>query len=737
MRGKTLKGLTTSSPLILSLALLAGGVHAATPAAETPVAAPAADPAVGTAAADAAESEPIEVIVTAEFRRTNIQKTPVAVSVINADTLQTKSIENLRDATTRIPGLFAAPSALTYSTGSYYIRGIGETDSIANQTVGTYIDDVYISRPIGGTFDFNDVQDVEVLRGPQGTLYGRNSSAGAIKITTKTPGNDLGGFAEVSVGDHEASIFRAGIDGPLIKDKLAGSLAVVKRYRQGLVFDKTSNTYVGTTDTAGLRGKLNFTPNADSSYLLTAEVFDDKGDPTPLVPRVQPGGVLDPNTNYSEQQISNHTKLWAGSLRATWDLSAKSKLKFITSVRAFKQPGWYDQDGSALTINRTYSNHRDLNWTQELQYLYDGDRIHAVAGIFALYDNFRSYRTNFSPLANAALLPDHTYLQDSGEKTKNYSAYGQVTYDLTPKLHVIAGERYTYEAHNFIFTGNEQNASKQYLTTLYTITKPYQHWTSWTPKLGLNYELTPVINTYLTYAQGFKAGGFDGRATSKASAGLPYDPETVTTWEGGAKADFFDHALRTNLAVYHNDIVGYQASALDENNIAHRINFGKVRTQGFELETRWRLFDGLTWQNNVSQLETKVIKAGGAASNGITYDGKQVPNAPRWQYFSAIDYDLPFHTGGTWTLGADYFFRTRQFSDLLNTPAAIGVAQEIVNLSASFKPDNSHLSYALTVRNALDRRFDQGGTAGNSVTTINATTFNDPRLVLLRVRYEY
>jgi iron complex outermembrane receptor protein len=523
----------------------------------------------------------------------------------------------------------------------------------------------------------------------------------------------------------------------LVQDKLAGSIAVVKRYRQGLVFDKTLNTYVGTLDTAGVRGKLNFTPTANSSYLLTGEIFEDKGDPTPLIPRVQPGGQIDPDTNYSEQQIENHTKLWAGAFKATWDLGDKSKLKFITSVRAFKQPGWYDQDGSAVTINRTYSNHRDLNWTQELQYLYDGDRIHAVAGIFALYDNFRSYRTNYSPLASTTLLPDRTYLQDSGEKTKNYSVYGQLTYDLTSKLHIIAGQRYTYEAHNFTFTGNEQNASKQYLTTLYTITKPYQHWTSWTPKLGLNYELTPTISTYATYAEGFKAGGFDGRATSKASAGLPYDPETVTTWEGGAKADFFDRTLRANLAVFHNDIEGYQASALDENNISHRINFGKVKTEGFELETRWRAFDGFTWQNNVSLLETKVLEAGGAASNGLTYDGKQVPNAPRWQYFSAIDYELPWQTAGVWKVGVDYFFRTEQFSDLLNTPGAIGEAQEIFNLSASFKPDNSHFSYSLTVRNALDQRYDQGGTRGNSVTSSNATTYNEPRLVLLRVRYDY
>ncbi|MFT4075779.1 MAG: TonB-dependent receptor [Asticcacaulis sp.] len=728
MKGTYSKALASTSALILSLAGLAGAAYAAEP------------DAISTDAAVAptdSSSEPTEIVVTAEFRKTNIQKTPVAVTAISADTLQTKGLQTLRDITVRVPGLIIAPSALTNSTGSYYIRGIGETDSIANQTVGTYIDDVYISRPIGGTFDFNDVQDIEVLRGPQGTLYGRNSSAGAIKITTKLPGNDFHAFVEVAAGNRESSDFRAGISGPLIKNILSGSLAVVKRYRQGLVLDKTLNTYVGTLDTTGLRGKLNFTPTEHSSYLLTVESFEDKGDPTPLVPRSQPDGVLDPNVNYSETRISNHTKLWGASLKATYGLSDKSTLKLITSVRQFTQPGLYDQDGSATVINRTYSDHRDLNWSQEVQYLYDGQRWHVVAGVFGLYDNFESYRTNYSPSNSTALLPNRTYLQDSGEKTRNLSAYTQVTYDVTSKLHLIFGERYTWEAHNFVFTGNEQNTSGQYLTTLYTVREPWKNWTSLTPKLGVNYELTPAISTYVTYSQGFKAGGYDGRASSKAAAQIPYDPETVTTWEGGIKSDLFNRALRANLSVYTNDIDGYQASVQDADGITHRINLGQVRTQGFELETRWRPFDGLNWTNNLTLVDSKVLSAGGAASNATTYDGKQVPYTPKWQYFSGLDYDLPVHFHGTYSLGAEYYYRSILYTDLANTAAAAGEAQRIVNVSASWRPDDAHWVLSATIRNIGNKRYQQGGTAGNGVTTINATTFNDPELFQVRLRYQY
>ncbi len=196
------------------------------------LAAGAAGPALAEEALNAATVE--EVLVTAEFREAKLQDTPIAITVVTPQTLELRAVENLRDVVTRIPGL-AAPTALQHSQTSYYIRGIGESDSIANQTVGTYVDDVYISRPIGGTFELNDVQDVQVLRGPQGTLYGRNSSAGAIKVTTRLPDNVLKTFFEVGAGNYSANIIRAGISGPIIEDKLAASLSYIHRERRGFV----------------------------------------------------------------------------------------------------------------------------------------------------------------------------------------------------------------------------------------------------------------------------------------------------------------------------------------------------------------------------------------------------------------------------------------------------------------------------------------------------------------------
>ncbi len=198
------------------------------------LAAGAAAPALAEEALDAATVE--EVLVTAEFREAKLQDTPIAITVVTPQTLELRAVENLRDVVTRIPGL-SAPTALQHSQTSYYIRGIGESDSIANQTVGTYVDDVYISRPIGGTFELNDVQDVQVLRGPQGTLYGRNSSAGAIKATTRLPDNDLKTFFEVGAGNYSANIIRAGISGPIIEDKLAASLSFIHRERRGFVYN--------------------------------------------------------------------------------------------------------------------------------------------------------------------------------------------------------------------------------------------------------------------------------------------------------------------------------------------------------------------------------------------------------------------------------------------------------------------------------------------------------------------
>lgn len=706
------------------------------------LAAGAAGPALAEEALDAATVE--EVLVTAEFREAKLQDTPIAITVVTPQTLELRAVENLRDVVTRIPGT-AAPTALQHSQTSYYIRGIGESDSIANQTVGTYVDDVYISRPIGGTFELNDVQDVQVLRGPQGTLYGRNSSAGAIKVTTRLPDNDLKTFFEVGAGNYSANIIRAGISGPIIEDKLAASLSFIHRERRGFVYNVTNDEYVGDVATDAIRLKVNYNATDKLAILFAADYFEDNGDPTPKQTRLQPGGVINKKVNYSEWPISNHTELGGASIRATYDLNENTSLRSITSYRAFKQPGYYDQDGGANAINRTYSDHRNENWSQELQYLYNGDRLNVVGGLFYLYDNFRSYRTGYSPLNSHALLPyrneflqARTTLQDSAEKTKNYSVYGQATYELTPTISVIAGARYTVEKHNFRFTGDERNAQGQYLPINYTIYRDWENWNSFTPKLGVDWRANDHVLAYLTYSKGFKAGGFDGRANSKEAAGLPYDPEYVTAIEAGLKTDFFNRSLRANLAVFHNKIKGYQATALDENNVSHRINLGEVETQGFELETTWVPVTGLSLLYNIAFMDSEVLSAGGAASNTAQFVGKKVQNAPEWSHFVSVDYVLPITKFGEYRVGAEYVNRSEYFIDGPNTVAAAAEAQELVNLSASFQPENArNWRFSFTVRNLLNDQFDTGGTRGNGVTSSNATTYSDPRTWFVRVRYAY
>lgn len=739
MKPGILSGAVALQAIAVSLVWASPASAADSKAAATATSAPVSDAPASATTPD--ENQGLEdIVVTGEFRRETQQLTPIAITLVSAETLQLKGLENLRDITTRVPGLFASPTALTHSTVSYYIRGIGETDSIANQTVGTYVDDVYIARPIGGTFELNDVENIQVLRGPQGTLYGRNSSAGAIKITTALPGNTPHYFAEATVGNYDAFIFRGGISGPIINDKLSGGISYVHRQRDGLVRDATLNKDVGRLNSDYIRAKLNFTPSDRVSFLLSGEYFRDTSDPTPLISRLQPGGV-DPNRNYSETAISNHTDLGGVSLRATFELSDTSTIKAVSAFRTFSQPGLYDQDGSATLINRTYSFHRNENASQEIQYLLETSRLHAVAGVFALYDNFRSYRTNYSPLASASLLPGRTSLQNSKERTKNFSAYGQATYDITPAFHAIAGARYTNESHAFDFQGQTDNgltgSALRYLAPLYRVAVPYVTWNSFTPKLGLSYDINKRSSVYFTYAKGFKAGGFDGRANSAAAAVLPYNPENVTTWEGGIKSEFFNRAVRTNIAVFHNIIQGYQATAPDENLIQHRINLGKVRTQGFEFESTIAPIRGLTWQNNVSFLDSKVLSTDGAASNTATYVGKQVTNSPKWQYFSGIDYDLPIRAEGRYRIGAEFFYRTRIYSDGVNTLAASGEPQKIVNLSASYSTPDRRWTFSGNASNLLNQRYDQGGTAGNGITTINAATYNEPRLWYLRARYSY
>ena len=706
------------------------------------------------AAEDQAASSPAdlvipEVTVTAEHRKENLQTTPIAVTNFTADTLDNQAIQDIRDLSGRAPGLYAAGGAFTHSSNSYYLRGIGESDAIQNQAVGTYIDDVYIPRPVGGTFELWDLQSVQVLRGPQGTLYGRNTSAGGIKVTTNDPTDKLRVFAEGGLGNYNDVEARVGFSSPVIENVLGVSLSVLHRKRDGTVDSVTVNSKVGDIDNNNVRLKLQYTPSEKLEFTFSADGFKDNGTPVPIIPRQQAGG-LDPYRNFSNYAIGNQNNTGGASIRALYHIDDAQSIKVVSAFRAFDQPGWYDQDGQNINNSLTFSHHQDTSYSNEIQYQYDANPFHTVVGFFQLRDRFRSYRLNASDYTTSYSLlwaaGQNTVKQIGLEHTNSYAGYSQTTFDVLDNVHLTGGVRYTVEGHDFTYISNNTNAAGKYLTSLYQVHDTMQYWHSFTPKLIAAWEPIKDQSTYLSYSEGFKAGGFDNRASSLIAASNAFNPENVRTWEVGLKSNWLENRLRTNLAIYYNKISGFQASATDPyTQVSQRFNLGGATSEGVELETTAILAKGLNWTNNVSYDNTNIDAVVGKSATSLSYVGKHLLYTPRWTAFTDLNYILPYNFGttGVWNVGGNVKFQSDAYNDYPNTWAARIPTQFIANLEGGYTSDDGHWQYLASIKNLLNRAYAQNSSTGITTahlpagTTAYTSSYNDPRTFLLRVRYTY
>jgi iron complex outermembrane receptor protein len=705
-----------------------------------PMGAHAADaPAAPTLLASAAPDKAVEeVVVTAERRSTKLQKTPAAITRIGAATLNDSGSHLVRDLSGDIPDVEIPRGGLTPTTQSFFIRGIGTSDPIQDPAVGLYVDDVFIPRPIsdGGLFDLPDMDHVEVLRGPQGTLYGRNSDAGAIRLVTLDPGDTLHIVADAGFGNYGAVQTHDLISGPIVPGLVYGSLAFVHSDRQGTTYDPTIHLNVNNINYDSLRGKLKLTPTDDLEIVLSADGMLDHSNTAYYTPLVQKGG-FNPNLTYVPIYPVNDLQSGGVALHVKYQLAPELTVKSITSVRAWDQaPVIYDNAGTATQYSANFIDYHQHDTTQELQLAGDYDRFNFVTGFYYFNEDFSVDRLTVS------LFKPRTHTLNR-TVTESYAGYAQGNYKITDKLTATVGVRYTLD-HRTFDDGNYTTIVNPAAATLfgrYTVGSPIftalsdHSWGAFTPKFGLDYQITPLIMTYVSYAEGFKGGGYDNRSANETIAHTPFSPETVDTYEVGAKADWLDHRLRTNLALFYNDYTNLQSTIYTSTvpgAPTELTNAGKAHTDGIELETTLIPIDGLTWTNNAGYLDSAYDKFLDAGPKGVAATGNRLPYAPRWNLTSAADYQVPLPIPGTVHAGGDLQYQTKAFSDVLNTPQAALPEQTILNFHAGYTTENSRWSALFTIRNALDRRFNQSGTY---VPPVEFFLENPPRTFLFTIRY--
>ncbi|SNS81922.1 MULTISPECIES: TonB-dependent receptor [unclassified Azospirillum] len=675
-----------------------------------------------------------EIIVTAERRAADLQKTAIAISAFSATRLEERDTRSIRDLAGQIPNFNVARVTIGYTTQTFSLRGIGEADPISEPAVSVYVDDVYIPRQIGSMTDFNDVERVEVLRGPQGTLYGRNSSAGALRVITRQPDNDAHVAAELSAGNYGAVQGRATVSGPLVQDKLYASLSYLHNSRDGVTYNATLGKDVNNIDVNAVRLKLRATPTEKLDIDLTLDYLRDRSDTRGYVPVNQPGG-FNPYRTYSEVEPYNKLDQGGGSLRATYALSDELSLKSITAYRGFNQPVDYENDGTAALIQKNLITYNDQYATQEFQLNGDYEKFSFTTGAFYLYERFDVERDGFTrqgPLATSSIRREGAY---NITKTNSAALFGQATWHATDRLNLTAGLRFTREKKNFSFDNKLIDANRRIIGQSIA-GDATRRWNSLTPKLTVEYQATDSALVYATYAQGFKAGGFDNRATLVVDAERGFDPEKVKNYEAGIKADWLDKRLRTNLAAFYNDYTDLQVSAYDPDVFrSRRGNAASAETYGVELELEARLLESLSWQASAGWLHAKYQDYKGAGGNGVNADGNDLPTAPRLSLSSSVTWTISDDlSGGTLTGNLNGQYQTKNYASALNRLQEKIPNQGYLNAGINWAQNGGPWSLGATVKNLTDEDHVVG-VGYTPAVGIHYVNIADPRTWLVTLRY--
>ncbi len=585
------------------------------------------------------------IVVTARRREEQAQDVPLAISVLNSAAIESTGTFNVGKLTQLQPSIQFYSSNPRNSAAN--IRGLGAPFGLTNdgieQGVGIYIDQVYYSRAAATTFDFLDVEQVEVLRGPQGTLYGKNTTAGAINVTSRKPSFVPEGRAEVTYGNLGFTQAKGSFSAPLIDDKLAFRLATSYTSRDGTIYNVTSDQHINELDNLGFKGQLlwrvkdglDVTFAADYTHqdpVGYGQIYVRTGATQRPLAR-QYAALAAASNNYAPPSLDPFDRLTdldaeltaeqmfgGGSVLVEWDVGPGQ----LTSVSAYRKWDWYpanDRDFIGLPITTLSQNpSKQRQWTQEVRYAASSDRIDYVAGVYGFYQTVDTDGLQAQgPLAsrwllanpngnNPAILDGLRSSNDIGLKNTSAAAFGQVTWHVTEDLRVQPGLRFNYDKKEGKYIATVTNGTNTALTAAQLgVLAPQSYQpefddTNLSGDFSVSYDFSSDILGYVTYARSFKSGGIN-------LSGLPLDannapitavatvqPEEVNHYEAGLKTQWLNRTVTLNLSAFWDEISEYQATVTNSQaNVirGYLANADKIRVRGLEADLSARVSDRL------------------------------------------------------------------------------------------------------------------------------------------------
>lgn len=674
-----------------------------------------------------------EVVVTAQKRTENLQDVPLAVTTLNADDLRELGIDDVSGVAMRTPGFsmgqFSAAQPLLF------IRGIGSNERGAGggeQSVAMFLDGVYINRAAGSAAEFFDIQSVEVLRGPQGTLWGKNSIGGAVNLRSRRPSDELTAAIEAEVGNFGVRSLRGLVSGPL-GENMAGKLTLGRQERGTFVDSAVSPAGdTGDFERDSLRGQLLVRVSDNLEALVTADYAEQDGSGfgvnAQIVPNPPPApaGVVntfaglqppaDFHSNFLEDPGRQLVKNGGLSLQLDWDLGGMN----LTSITAFRKS---ESDlannliGTSLQVFPVlefiaFTDEESEFFSQELQLSGDTDKLEWQAGLYynnESVDRLEGGAFTLGPGAPALGFPPSIVGQtisdpfDQTADIESIAVFGQMTYALTDRLDMTIGARYSYETKDY---RNQADPEAFLFASGSYDAQATENWSAPTGRFSLDYRLTEDTMVYASVASGFKSGGWGSLARTEVAARTPYDPEEAISYETGLKSEFFDNRIRLNAAAFFTQYTDLQIFATLDDGVcdvcpAITLNAGEAEIMGVELEGVAALTDSLSLDFTYAYLDTEYVTLDSDLLNA--FEGNSLRNAPEHAYTAALRYNGRLPGGSRLSGHAEYIYQDDAFQRIQN----IGLIPEyeLVNLRLAWHSADDRWEVAGWVNNALDEEY--------------------------------
>ena len=644
------------------------------------------------------------VVVTAQRVEQNLQDVPVAVSAFSEETLRVNRMNAMADIAQRTPSFTA--TEVNPGEPNLAIRGIGtegiNSNAAGDASVVMFIDGVYIGRGGAAALDLFDLERVEVLRGPQGTLFGKNVVGGAISLITRKP-SMADSFAEVNgtFGNYDRRDL-LGRFNKALSDTLAISGAFSSRQHDGYTLNETTGNRVDNEDSTAAHIAMRYRPTDSLDAILTLDVVDQdqKGQPRDNICNTAFQGGLHCVGINPDRRIVNAVKdgyLNREILGISANIDYTTAWGTFTSLTAFRNTDFSHADAFfSNPINppnqiESYNENVEDNdqFSQEFRLSFDAldKTLRGVVGIYYLKEHNKrtEYLTQDFPGPGSTGKAAFPQAVDAS----SFAVFGQTDYSLTERLTLTAGARMTWEKKDVDLAGVRLAGPgwPPPLAAEYAISAS-KRWDAFTPKLGVSYRFSDDAMAYASVTRGFKSGGFQGTAGTGASAATPHDPEYALSYEAGAKTEWLDDSLRLNVATFYIDYEDLQVSQLVPLCCVVIGNAATAKIKGVEAEVLYRPLEGLDLNAGYSWLNTEFTDfAGGATAN---YTGNRLPRAPTSKVNLGAQYQWPVGDLGVLLARVDWTYQSKIYFEASNTPLEVQKGYDVLDARLALRaPDNS------------------------------------------------